>query len=628
MAWYRRSLAFVFFLGTNGTLDEVGTPGECTTGTEKADDWSSLVQKKNKLFHERLYATSEVAGEGESRGADDGSGHIPHRPRVMNQGEVHDEGLEEELSVDEVTTMEVTSNTSLDKHEAPCPVKYPRCDTSRNCVVSGGILAASACRSRNGWCKAPHASTPPGNEYNWIDGYDNFGSHCLGDYQQVSHYDYAGFRYYLGSGGQSCDARCSELGLENAEAAARASVPNGTCDIIQAFFPSTPSSTFRTSSKFYQFGYRYHSDGSIYCATTKSESNQLTNTIGVKIGTLNYFSGRSLVCPCQAPTTTTTTATTTIATTALGDYVFAHNSHCAGGGIVGSNIRQMSIEACASQCRDHSNCTYFAYDPVSISGTNCILYDVIGGCHYKSYRIENIITTTTSTTTTADGYTFVHNGHCAGGWIFGSSTRQPSIEACASQCRGNSKCTYFAYDSVSTSGMNCALYEGAGGCHYNSYRMIDEEGATTATTMAAGTVTGTRAYTQTTLADGVNQFNDRSYKLTEVPSYLLGAALFQGPCNHHRGDQITIQPNAGKTVTVYILVSKGNSESTRTKMQWILSPNNGWAQASNGMGTGSFPEAGFVVFSRTTADTIQLTLNTRVELSIVMQELLVGRRLS
>eukprot|EP00966_Prymnesium_polylepis_P297548 6874534-Prymnesium_polylepis.1 len=53
-------------------------------------------------------------------------------------------------------------------------------------------------------------------------------------------------------------------------------------------------------------------------------------------------------------------------------------------------------------------------------------------------------------------YTFVHDGHCAGGWI-----RNPSvadIDGCADACRDEVTCGYFAFSSAGI----CALYTLAG----------------------------------------------------------------------------------------------------------------------------------------------------------------------
>merc|ERR1719188_476906 len=122
----------------------------------------------------------------------------------------------------------------------------------------------------------------------------------------------------------------------------------------------------------------------------------------------------------------------------------------------------------------------------------------------------------------------------------------------------------------------------------------------------------------TTAAEKVKQFNDRSYVLTGLPTYLVGATLFQGPCHHYPGDEINIQPSRGETITVYVLISQGNHDSRRTAMSKVLG---GWNEVSEGsMDTTAFGTEGFDVFSKTTNEAIHLELSDRCELSIAMQK--------
>jgi len=77
-------------------------------------------------------------------------------------------------------------------------------------------------------------------------------------------------------------------------------------------------------------------------------------------------------------------------------------------------------------------------------------------------------------------YYFVHDGHCAGGWI-NANTRQSDATSCATQCRNRPGCGYFAFNDEKPEGTNCALYKKVGGCpddnrypEYNSYRMMED----------------------------------------------------------------------------------------------------------------------------------------------------------
>ena len=76
-------------------------------------------------------------------------------------------------------------------------------------------------------------------------------------------------------------------------------------------------------------------------------------------------------------------------------------------------------------------------------------------------------------------YVYVHDGHCASGWISGSNTKQNNIEDCFGQCHANSQCGYFAFAESGTESTNCALYTTEGGCiddnnypTYNAYKIL------------------------------------------------------------------------------------------------------------------------------------------------------------
>ena len=96
-------------------------------------------------------------------------------------------------------------------------------------------------------------------------------------------------------------------------------------------------------------------------------------------------------------------------------------------------------------------------------------------------------------------YPWVHDGHCASGWISGSNTWQNSFEGCADKCQNEPRCGFFAFDNIRTnasdpfqkseggafltSPTNCALYTVEGGCkedgNYPTYTAYKSEGATT-----------------------------------------------------------------------------------------------------------------------------------------------------
>jgi len=51
------------------------------------------------------------------------------------------------------------------------------------------------------------------------------------------------------------------------------------------------------------------------------------------------------------------------------------------------------------------------------------------------------------------GFTFLHEGHCASGWLKTTPGKYTDAAACAANCRATTKCAYFAH-----SGTQCAKY--------------------------------------------------------------------------------------------------------------------------------------------------------------------------
>ena len=78
------------------------------------------------------------------------------------------------------------------------------------------------------------------------------------------------------------------------------------------------------------------------------------------------------------------------------------------------------------------------------------------------------------TVASSDRYTFVHDGHCAGGWI--KNPGVTDVDGCADACENTATCGYFAYNSGA---VLCALYTLAGACpddnqygDYNAYKLV------------------------------------------------------------------------------------------------------------------------------------------------------------
>lgn len=92
------------------------------------------------------------------------------------------------------------------------------------------------------------------------------------------------------------------------------------------------------------------------------------------------------------------------------------------------------------------------------------------------------------------------------------------------------------------------------------------------------------------LAEGVDQFSDRGYKLTDIPTELLGKRYFKGPC-HSRVVSLTL------TGHVTFLASLGNSEDSLVGLNenWINRPHS--LTQYGDMKTGSFGTDGFDVLT-------------------------------
>lgn len=128
---------------------------------------------------------------------------------------------------------------------------------------------------------------------------------------------------------------------------------------------------------------------------------------------------------------------------------------------------------------------------------------------------------------------------------------------------------------------------------------------------------GTRASIEAIeFAEGVEQYSDRSYKLTGVPDFLLGSTFFQGPCHCKTGEKITIDPQSqpGPT-TLFILIYDGNEAPEKEAIRGLL---DGWDYQDTAIRTGSFNTAGCRVYKKLLQGSETITLNTHIELSIAL----------
>jgi hypothetical protein len=68
------------------------------------------------------------------------------------------------------------------------------------------------------------------------------------------------------------------------------------------------------------------------------------------------------------------------------------------------------------------------------------------------------------------------------------------------------------------------------------------------------------------LQNGVEQFSDRNYVLTNIPPHLLGMRYFKGPCHSNKVKLTITSPK------VYILVSLGNPEENLYALETQSTP--------------------------------------------------------
>ena len=153
-------------------------------------------------------------------------------------------------------------------------------------------------------------------------------------------------------------------------------------------------------------------------------------------------------------------------------YVLLHDGHCAIGWM-GNNIEVDTRNECATLCKEREECGYFSFDDTTSYGSNCATYFKADGCpddnlfpQYKSYEVN-------------PSYSFLHEGHCASGWMGDNRSRVDTADECAYICskRNESglKCGYFAYDA---SDQKCAFYFESDSCpddnlypNYRAYKL-------------------------------------------------------------------------------------------------------------------------------------------------------------
>merc|ERR1719330_788971 len=109
-------------------------------------------------------------------------------------------------------------------------------------------------------------------------------------------------------------------------------------------------------------------------------------------------------------------------------FMFVHQGHCASGWM-GDNSEVDTVDECANICREREGCGYFAFDPSKSYNTNCATYFESDGCldddlhpQYTAYQLMP------SEPEIEIPLSFVHEGHCASGWMGNNRSVQTVYE--------------------------------------------------------------------------------------------------------------------------------------------------------------------------------------------------------
>jgi len=129
------------------------------------------------------------------------------------------------------------------------------------------------------------------------------------------------------------------------------------------------------------------------------------------------------------------------------------------------------------------------------------------------------------------------------------------------------------------------------------------------------------------MEEGVKQFDDREYTLTNVPTYLRNATLAQGPCKLINGDTVTIKGSPRHRTRVYIAASVGNWESAINMLKKELGID--WTRQASRMVASSyepweligFKTSGFQEFWKVLnpGEHVSFTVEEEIELSVIIR---------
>jgi hypothetical protein len=156
-----------------------------------------------------------------------------------------------------------------------------------------------------------------------------------------------------------------------------------------------------------------------------------------------------------------------------------HAGPCASGWLSSQNARMETEMDCAHWCAGHLICRYFAF---SKSAQLCSLYSAYSMCparqalpdaepdKYAGWKSYILYTAGEAVHPVApppeenQNFFFVHQGHCAAGWMSGHNAQVTSLQACIQKCMETPTCGYVSIQSYSDEMRTCALYRGNARC--------------------------------------------------------------------------------------------------------------------------------------------------------------------
>jgi len=159
----------------------------------------------------------------------------------------------------------------------------------------------------------------------------------------------------------------------------------------------------------------------------------------------------------------------------VSSYDTKHAGPCASGWLSSQNARMDTTDDCAQWCAGHLICRYFAF---SSSSQMCSLYSAYSMCpartdnkyagtdwtSYILYTVGEEVPPPAPTPEENLNFFFVHQGHCAAGWMSGHNTQVASLEECITKCFMTPTCGYVSHQTVSEDTYTCSLYRGNARC--------------------------------------------------------------------------------------------------------------------------------------------------------------------